>query len=121
MDFHIDPAYLTDIIVREDFVPRVDTDSITPERLIEVIKNAGRYYSIGSKDHPEFVKLRDQLEKQGYIITERGWWNGDRVLKKFTLNGVKFRKHAQFPCAAAMRGHLQFAKKYQQKKGGHYA
>jgi hypothetical protein len=121
MDFYINDAYLTDVTVREDFTPRINSRDITPDQLIEIIKNAGRCYSIGSKDHPEFAKLRDQLEQQGYIVTERSWWNGDRVLKKFTLNGVKFRKHAQFPCAAAMRGHLQFAKKYQSTKGGHYA
>ena len=121
MDFYINDAYLTDITVREDFVPRTDPENITPDQLIEVIKNAGRYYSIGTKDHPEFAKLRDQLEHQGYIVTQRRWWNGDRVLRPFTLNGVKFRKQDQIPCAAAMGGHIRFAKKYQRKKGEHDA
>ncbi len=121
MDFYINDAYLTDITVREEYIPRTDSENTTPEQLIEVIKNAGRCYSIGTKDHPEFAMLRDQLEQLGYVITERSWWNGDRVLRPFTLNGVKFRKHDQFPCAAAMGSHLRFAKKYQQKKGGHDA
>jgi hypothetical protein len=119
--FSINDTYLTDVTVREDFVPRIDSENITPDQLIEVIKNSGRCYSIGTKDHPEFAKLRNQLEQQGYIVTQRSWWNGDRVLRPFTLNGIKFRKHDQFPCAAAMGGHLKFAKKYQRKKGGHDA
>lgn len=53
-------------------------------------------------DHPEFTKMRNRLEKQGYIQIEHGWVNGDRALKPFSLNGFKFKKHEQFPCASAM-------------------
>lgn len=53
-------------------------------------------------DHPEFTKMRNRLEKQGYIQIEHGWINGDRVVKPFSLNGFKFKKHEQFPCASAM-------------------
>ena len=53
-------------------------------------------------DHPEFTKMRNRLEKQGYIQIERRWWNGDRVIKPFSLNGFKFKKHDKFPCASAM-------------------
>ena len=53
-------------------------------------------------DHPEFTKMRNRLEKQGYIQIEHGWVNGDRALKPFSLNGFKFKKHDKFPCASAM-------------------
>ena len=53
-------------------------------------------------DHPEFTNMRNRLEKQGYIQIEHGWVNGDRVVKPFSLNGFKFKKHDKFPCASAM-------------------
>ena len=53
-------------------------------------------------DHPEFTKMRNRLEKQGYIQIEHGWINGDKALKPFSLNGFKFKKHDKFPCASAM-------------------
>jgi len=62
-------------------------------------------------DHPEFTKLRNKLEKQGYIKIEHEWINGDRVVKPFSLNGFKFKKHMQFPCASAMDIWLTVEKK----------
>jgi hypothetical protein len=112
MNFYINDDYLTDVTVREEYVPRIDT----PDQLIEAIKYAGRTYAIKTIDHPEFAELRNCLEQQGYIVTERNWWNGDRVLQPFVLNGVQFDKNEQFPCAVAMKGHLQFARKYQRRK-----
>lgn len=53
-------------------------------------------------DHPEFTKMRNRLEKQGYIQINHDSINGDRVVKPFSLNGFKFKKHEQFPCASAM-------------------
>ena len=53
-------------------------------------------------DHPEFTKMRNRLEKQGYIQIEHGWANGDRAVKPFSLNGFKFKKHDKFPCASAL-------------------
>ena len=63
-------------------------------------KLEGEAYSI--IDHPEFTKIRNRLEKQGYIQIERGWANGDRVVKPFSLNGFKFKKHDKFLCASAL-------------------
>jgi hypothetical protein len=63
-------------------------------------------------DHPEFTKLREQLGAEGYIRIERGWWNGDSVLKPFTLNGWKFKEGNQFPCASALAVSIECAKKY---------
>lgn len=64
-----------------------------------------------SIDHPEFTKLRNKLEKQGYIQIEHGWWNGDRAVKSFSLNGFKFKKHDIFPSASAMDIWLSVEKK----------
>jgi hypothetical protein len=118
MDFQIDEAYLTDIVVRTEYPRYNDRTEVTAEELISVIKNPAPAVSIGTKDHPEFTSLREQLEQQGYIAVQRGWWNGDHVLKTFQLNGVAFKKHDQFPCAAAMKFHLEFQRKCQQRKKG---
>lgn len=118
MDFYIDEAYLTDVMVRTEYPRYSNRTDITAEELISVIKHPQPSISIGSKDHPEFTHLREQLEQDGYIQVQRGWWNGDHVLKPFCLNGVEFKKHDQFPCAAAMKFHLGFQRKCQQRKKG---
>jgi len=112
MDFYIDEAYITDVMVRTEYPRYNDRTNLTAEELISVIKNPSPSVGIGTKDHPEFNRLREQLERDGYIQVQRGWWNGDRVLKTFSLNSVKFKKHDQFPCAAAMKYHLKFQRKY---------
>ena len=112
MDFYIDQAYLTDVVVRTEYPRYDDRVELTAEELISVIKNPMPTVSVGTKDHPEFAGLREQLERDGYIQVQRGWWNGDRVSKPFKLNNVEFKKGEQFPCAAAMKGHLKFAKQY---------
>ena len=122
MDFQIDEAYLTDIVVRTEYPRYNNRTEVTAEELISVIKNPAPAVGIGTMDHPEFTCLREQLEQQGYIAVQRGWWNGDCVLKPFRLNGVRFKKGDQFPCATAMKGHLKFTKLYKQTKtGGHNA
>lgn len=80
---------------------------LTHEELIKVLKDEDKCRSISSIDHPEFTNLREQLGRDGFIRIERGWWNGDRVLKPFLLNNVKFKKGEQFSCAAAMKFHLK--------------
>ena len=112
MDFYIDKVYLTDVVVRTEYPCYNNRTDLTAEELILVIKHPSPSVSIGTKDHPEFNRLREQLERDGYIQVQRGWWNGDRVLKPFSLNGVKFKKHDQFSCAAAMKHHLEFQRKY---------
>lgn len=120
-EFTIDPAYVTEVTVRTDypFVPPLG--KATDEDIIRVLKHPGGTYSIQSVDHPEFMALRDRLEREGYIKTERQWWNGDRVLKRFRLNGILFRPGEKFACAAAMKFHLESESKRQSKKGGTYA
>lgn len=87
--------------------------TVTDEDLIKVLQGKGNRSIMGSDDSPEFKALRNQLEAEGYIRCQRTWWNGDRVLKPFFLNGVRFDCDDQFPSGAAMKLHLQTARKYQ--------
>ena len=115
-EFAIDPAYVTEVSVRTDYPFQPPADKATDEDIIRALKHRGGTYSIQSVDHPEFMALRDRLEAEGYIRTERQWWNGDRVLKRFRLNGVLFRPGEQFSSAAAMKWHLEWELKRQRKE-----
>ena len=86
-------------------------DHVTSEDLIKVLKGKGNRSIMGSDDSAEFKALRNQLEAEGYIQCQRSWWNGDRVLKTFFLNGVRFDVDDQFASGAAMKLHLQFSRK----------
>ena len=88
-------------------------DTVTNEDLVKVLQGKGNCSVMGSDDSEEFKALRNQLEAEGYIRCERGWWNGDRVLKTFFLNGVRFDCDDQFASGAAMKLHLQFSRKYE--------
>ncbi len=111
-NFFIDEQYITDVTVRteHDFIK--DRKNPTHEDLIKILKGYDKGVSIGSKDHDEFTKLRNQLEAEGYIQCQRSWWNGDRVLKPFYLNGWHFKKNHKFPCAAAMKSSISCARKF---------
>lgn len=85
--------------------------TVTNEDLVEVLKGRGHHSVMGADDSEEFKALRNQLEAEGYIQCQRGWWNGDRVLKRFYLNGVRFDPDDQFPSGAAMKLHLKSARK----------
>ena len=111
MNFELDPEYITDVTIREEWNIHTNKDTITNEDLVEVLKGRGSWSSTHSEDHPEFARLRDQLGELGYIRIERGWWNGDRVLKSFTLNGMAFEPGEQFCSAAPMKFHLERAQK----------
>lgn len=110
-EFFIDEQYITDVVVRteHDFIK--DRNNPTHEDLIKILKGHDKSYSISNKDHDEFTKLRNQLEELGYIKTERGWWNGDRVIKGFKLNGFPLKKGERFYSAAAMQGSFKLARK----------
>ena len=84
-------------------------EKMTPEeRVLSAIKGENHHCSsMWSEDHPEFTKLREQLGRDGYIHIQRGWWNGDSVLKPFTVNGKQFRPHDQFPSASPMKHTLK--------------
>jgi len=112
--FELDPAYITDVTIKQTWsmYAHKKPHELEPDEVIKILKGQGQCSSTSSADHPEFAKLRDQLEQDGYIETRRGWWNGDRVLKPFVFNGVEFEAGEQFCCASAMTGHLKFAKEY---------
>jgi hypothetical protein len=111
MNFEINPSYLTDITIRQEWNSYTNKDTITNEDLVEVLKGRGSCSSTSTEDHPEFAQLRDRLGELGYISIERGWSNGDRVLKSFSLNSVAFEPGEQFCCAAAMKFHLERAQR----------
>lgn len=113
--FTIDEAYICDVTVRTetDFIK--DRNNPTNEELIKILKGYDKMVSISNKDHDEFTKLRNQLEELGYIKTERGWWNGDRVLKSFKLNEWTMRKGHKFPCASALNSSIHCARKFKWK------
>lgn len=83
-------------------------EKLTKDQVVKILQGQDRCSSMSSRDHPEFAALRDRLEELGYIQTQRQWWNGDRVLRPFRLNGCLFRRDEQFPSAAAMSGHLKY-------------
>lgn len=113
--FNIDEAYICDVQVRteHDFIK--DRNNLTNEDLIKILKGWDKGVSISNKDHDEFTKFRNQLEELGYIVTQRGWWNGDRILKSFKLNEWTMRKGHKFPCAAALKVSINCARKYNWK------
>ncbi len=108
MKFEIDTQYLTSVTVIEEGSMYAGKKNLTDDELVKVLKGEDRWKSTRSDDHPEFKKLRNELESQGYIKTQRAWWNGDEVLKPFTLNGYKFFKNEKFPCSAAITGHMKY-------------
>ena len=110
MNFQIDDCYLTSVTITKTWSMYAGRNNLTEEELVKVLQGKDRCSSTSSKDHPEFEKLREHLGAEGYIRIQRGWWNGDEVIKPFTLNGKRFKKSGQFPSAAAMRGHLKFMK-----------
>jgi hypothetical protein len=111
MNFQIDDCYLESVSIIKRYSMYAGRESLTEEELVKVLQGKDICTSHSTADHPEFAKLREQLGEEGYIHIQRGWWNGDSVLKPFTLNGKKFKKNEQFPSGAAMRGHLKFMKK----------
>ena len=110
--FTIDEQHICDVTVRteHDFIK--DRKNPTEEDLIKILKGYDKSVTISNKDHDEFTRLRNQLEQEGYIKIERGWWNGDRVLKPFMLNEWRFHKGHKFPCAAAMRSSIECARRF---------
>lgn len=105
MNFQIDPNSLCSVNIREEWsmYKNIPIDELTPEQLIKIIKGEDRYMSLKNDDHPEFAELRNKLEEQGFISTQRNCWNGDRVLKPFKVNGALFYKDEKFHCGAAIK------------------
>lgn len=103
-EFTIDINYCTTVTKHKVF----DIYKTDEEKLIARLKyGTDKGSSTWSEDHPEFAKLRNQLGEEGYIHIERGWWNGDRVLKPFQLNEKKFKKGDRFSSAGAIKWTLE--------------
>ena len=113
--FTIDEQYICDVTVRteHDFIK--DRNNPTHDDIIKILKGYDKSVSISNKDHDEFTKLREQLGELGYISIQRGWWNGDQVLKSFKINEWTFRKGHKFPCASALNNSIHCARKYKWK------
>lgn len=87
---------------------------IEPEYLCSVV-NKISYYSPdgkpygthGTVDHPSFTRLREHLVGEGLISVERGWINGDRVLKSFYLNNYLMLPGDKFLSASAMWHYME--------------
>lgn len=110
-EFYLDESLEWNVTTHTEYNSYIDKEIVTNEDLIEVLKGKGIIRTIGSDDGPEFKALRNQLEKLGYIECQRGWWNGDRVVKPFQLNGLKFKKNEQFLSGAAMKSYLEFLRR----------
>jgi hypothetical protein len=113
--FYLDETLDWEIYIHRQWNSYANKDIISDDDLVELLKGGGHCASFSSDDAPEFKALRNQLEADGYIRCERMWWNGDRVLRAFQLNGVTFRKHDQFCCGSAMKHHLSFTRKHSDK------
>jgi hypothetical protein len=113
--FEIDPAYLTDITEHREWgaYDHTPAEELTAEQVMKVLKGLDRCSSTSSHDHPEFAALRDRLEAEGFIECQRQWWNGDRVLQPFSLNGAEFEPGEKFACAVAIQWDLKFKTKHQ--------
>jgi hypothetical protein len=112
-NFTIDPEYMSSVTIREEWNTYTKDNRVpTAEELVLILKGRGNVSIAKSSDHPEFTKLREQLGKDGYIHIQRGWLNGDEVLKPFTLNGRQFKVGAQFSCGVAMGLSLQARNKH---------
>ena len=109
-EFEIDPQFLTDVTVIERSSKFDGRTDLTQQEMIELLEGQHIWTCTKSENHPVFANLRNVLEAQGYISVEKRWWNGDRVLEPFKLNGIIFGVGDQFPCASAMSGHLKYWK-----------
>lgn len=109
--FTLDPAYIASVTIYKEWNMYAGNKDSTEEDLVKVLKGEGKCSMTSSADHPEYAALRERLAAEGYIMIERGWWNGDVVTTPFLFNGYRFKKGDQFPSGAAMSGHLKFMKK----------
>lgn len=102
--FTLAPEFICGIIIHKKWNTYTKNGRIpTSDELLLLIKGEGECSVTSNDDHPEFAKLRKQLGEEGYIKIEPGWWNGDRVIKEFTLNNKLFEVGEQFSCGSAMQ------------------
>jgi hypothetical protein len=111
MNFELDETQDWHPYYRREWNEYLSKETVTDDDLVRALRGEGNRAVSGSDDSEEFKALRNQLEAEGYIRCNRMWWNGDRVLKTFFLNGVRFDADDQFGSGAAMKMQLQFARK----------
>ena len=112
-NFEIDPSHLCGVVTTSYTTFRlVGDDHNLPDDIKQLFnKDQPQQVKVtGSDDHPLFKELRNTLEREGYIVCQRSWWNGDRVIKTFSLNGVVFVEGGTFWCGSAMGPAYQVAK-----------
>jgi len=103
MKFYIDINYVTSITVTTEHKLRQQPDETEADFLVRKLSSSANVMrSISTEDHPEFTALRERLGAEGYITIQRSFWNGDRVIKPFELNDVKFFHNDTFYCGSAM-------------------
>ena len=98
MKFFLDPQFFTDVSYKKEMI------------MVDLEGNHHSATVSGTKDHPEFDQLRRLLSLSGYIKCET-WWNGDTVLKPFSLNKKRFKVGDTFYCAVAMKTMMQTPKR----------
>jgi hypothetical protein len=116
MNFTIDESKPFDVSIHEVISSLENPENPTADDLVRILKGYQPMISVRNDDSPEFKALRTRLESEGYLNCERGWWNGDRVLKSFTLNGIKFEVGNKFFSGAAMRNHLEWEREYENQR-----
>ena len=112
-NFEIDEEYLTQVVVHEEmkFTNFMPMGSMTQDQIDAMNEMMDKPLKVTRwVDHPEFTKLRERLEVEGYIIIQRSWWNGDRVLRSFKVNGIMLRKGGTFYCAGALGNNIAVAR-----------
>jgi hypothetical protein len=114
MKFILDEQFMTSITQTHEWSKYKDIpeEELTAQQLLEILEGCDRWSITETIDHPEFTRLREELSDKGYIRIERSWWNGDRVLRSFQLNEVKYRKGDRFLSAGAMGTSIQASRKY---------
>ena len=105
--FHLPAHAFTSVTIRKEWSRFRHKETLTEEELVKVLKGEDRCSSVHSEDHPEFAALRDKLEEQGFIKTQRNCWNGDTVLRPFSLNRKRFKKGDRFVSASPMKYELR--------------
>lgn len=111
-EFTLAEEFLCSITIRKKWNSYTKDGRIpTDEELLLILQGKGECSITSTDDHPEFAKLRIELEESGYIRCSRNSWNGDYTLKKFSLNGVVFLKNSKFPSGAAIKSHLVYERK----------
>ena len=117
-NFEIAEEYLTQVVVHEEmkFTNFTPMGSMTQDQIDAMNEMMDKPVKVTRWiDHPEFTKLREQLEVEGYIIIQRSWWNGDRVLRSFKVNGLTLKKGSTFYCAAALGNIIAVARSMKRK------